>query len=97
MKIQSEAASQYEKLPTFRQYCKAQGKDCNGNAKVVTVVWFPSQYPSLSIHTEVFRLRVSQMSPDYAAIEEGLRAGIDNDEVFIVHIVTGKQIGRAHV
>lgn len=91
MKIQSEATSQYAKLPTFRQFCKAEGEKCNGNAKVVTTVWFPNQYPSLSIDTEVFRLRISESDPSYAAIAAGLQQGIDADEVFIVRILDAKK------
>lgn len=91
MKIQAEATSQYAKLPTFRQFCKTEGEKCNNNAKVVTTVWFPNKYPSLSIDTEVFRLRISESDPNYAAIEAGLREGIDADEVFIVRILDAKK------
>lgn len=91
MKIQAQASSQYAKLPTFRQYCKSEGEACNNKAKVVQTIWFPNNYPSLSIDTEVFRLRIAQDDPNYQAIELGLRQGIDNDEVFIVRILDSKK------
>lgn len=74
----------YEKLPTFRQYCKT----CKAGQKVpvsyLKKVWFPNEYDSYSLDTERFRLRIASNSPLYEAIGDAIGAWITNSTVVYV-------------
>lgn len=66
----------YDDTPTFRQYCKRYTGFEKPVTKVVQKLWLPNQYPSVSLHTESYRLRIHKKSDIY----EELLESIDNWE-----------------
>lgn len=62
----------YDDTPTFRQYCKSQTDFKKPITKVVQKLWLPNQYPSVSLHTESYRLRVHKKSDIYEELLESI-------------------------
>lgn len=76
----------YESTPTFRQFCKAQGKLPKPLIKLVTKIWLPNQYPSVSLHTECFRLRIHENSDIYEALIEKLGEWEDAEACIAIRV-----------
>lgn len=51
------------KLPTLRQWLKSVGKGNIAQRHMVTVVWFPNQFPNFTFETEYYKVRVSENNP----------------------------------
>ena len=63
--------SEFEpELPTFRSFCKNAPDEYENVRYPVVKVWYPNKFPSLSLETEKFRLRISQESGLYGEILE---------------------------
>jgi len=67
-----EAKSDFPKLPTLLQYCKTAADFPPTKAFLIQKIWFPNQFPSLSLCTEVFLLRISTTESFYHSLEESL-------------------------
>lgn len=59
------AESQFKKLPSFLQYCKQNKFSAEKGVKVVTTIWLPNLYESISFDTEYFRLRITPSADFY--------------------------------
>ena len=77
----------YEDTPTFRQYCKAQTDFSKPQTKVVQKIWVPNKFPSVSLHTESYRLRVHQKSNIYESLLEAIEQWKE-DEACIAVVLT---------
>lgn len=55
-------------LPTFRQWCKEANEHLLKPARPVKLIWLPNRYPSFSLETEVFRLRIDDSNPNYESM-----------------------------
>lgn len=78
--------SNYEKLPTFRQWCKTHKASEKVPVSYLKTVWFPNEFDSYSLDTESFRLRIASSSPLYEEIGEHIANWIAAGTV--VYVVT---------
>lgn len=60
-----EAKSDFPKIPTLRQYCKVSPEFPSTKCFLIEKIWLPNQFPSLSLVTEVFLLRISTTETFY--------------------------------
>lgn len=79
------------RLPTFRQYCKeALPGDCKP-ARIVKTIWLPNQYPSLTLETEKFRLRIAEGSKGYDDLIEWTKDQVDDQAVIAIWVVSAEK------
>lgn len=67
-----ESKSDFPKLPTFRQYCKSQSEIPQSKNFVIEKIWLPNLYPSVSLCSEVFLLRISSAESFYEELLEAI-------------------------
>lgn len=72
MSIHVLQEDEYPALPTLKQFCKSSAPEERSKAHVIEKVWFPNQYPSLSLETEGFRVRVHEKSAVFGEILNAL-------------------------
>jgi hypothetical protein len=70
MKFELNAKDSLEQKPTFFQFCKSSVGKKLPERFYVQKIWLPNQYPSATLETEVFRVRISSKSPVWMSIEE---------------------------
>lgn len=68
MKFELNAKDGIEQKPTFVQFCKdSVGKKLPARF-YIQKIWLPNQYPSATLETESFRIRISSKSSAWEAI-----------------------------
>lgn len=92
MPLSGNAQSNFEKLPTFREYCKAKGTEAEKSLKVVTVVWFPNQFPNFTLDTESFRLRINCKEDDSIETTDFLETAIQQEQILAVRVTDAKKL-----
>jgi hypothetical protein len=92
MPLSGNAQSNFEKLPTFREYCKAKGQEAEKSLKVVTVVWFPNQFPNFTLDTESFRLRINCQEDDSIETTDFLESAIEQEQVLAIRVTDAKKL-----
>lgn len=70
MRFEIDGKQDFEKLPTFIQFCKQSNGKALPQVFFVTKIWLPNQFPSATLETEKFRVRISSKSPVWDAISE---------------------------
>lgn len=91
MALQLNAESQFEKLPSLLSYCKSKGKEAEKGIALVTTVWFPNQFPNLSLDSEKYRVRISTKGNDAVAVIDFIESAIDQEKVLFIRIVDAKK------
>ena len=71
-------------LPTFRQWSKTADEAHKKPARPVKLIWLPNRFPSFSLETEVFRLRIGEDDPNYSAILSWVEESIEAQRVMVV-------------
>lgn len=92
MPLQLHAESQFEKLPSLLSYCKSKGKEAEKGVALVTTVWFPNQFPNLSIDTEKYRVRISTKGDNALEVIDFLESAIEQEQVLMVRITDAKKL-----
>lgn len=77
----------FDKLPTLRQWIKAQGKKAIAKRFLVSLVWEPNQWSNYTLETERFKVRVSKGDPVFEALSKNLPRLLDEEQAFFVEIV----------
>jgi len=67
-----ESKSDFPKLPTIRQFCKVSSEFPPTKAFLIEKIWLPNQFPSLSLCTEKFILRISTAESVYTPLREAI-------------------------
>ena len=96
MELHGQSTSQFKKLPTFLKWLKSEPFNVEGKLKVVTMVWFPSEYPNITIDTECFRLRIPITGDNAEEVQEWFSLSFQQDEVLAVRI-DDKKLGKFSV
>lgn len=91
MAITGNAISDFEKLPTLRAYCKSKGKEAQLGSKIIQLVWFPNKYPSLSVDTESYRLRIPCKAGNDAELLDFFESAISSGQVLVVRITDAEK------
>lgn len=91
MAIQRHAESQFEKLPSLLSYCKSKGKEAEKGVALITTVWFPNQFPNLSLDSEKYRIRISTKGDDALEVIDFIESAIDQEKVLFVRITDAKK------
>lgn len=86
MPFEGNAKSEFEKLPTFRAYCKSKGEDAQLGAKIVQLIWFPNKYPSLSLDTESYRLRIPCEKDTSTELIDFLETAVNEEQVLVIRV-----------
>lgn len=84
--VEAESTS-FPKLPTFRQWLKAQGKKKIPQAVLCNLIWTPGKWQNFTLETERFRLRIAEDNPYFAYLKTGIATLSDNDYALFVHPV----------
>lgn len=72
MKFEVNAKDSLEQKPTFFQFCK-DNKDTKLPARFyVQKIWMPNKFPTATLETEKFRVRISSKSAVWQTIEESI-------------------------
>lgn len=90
MRFESNAESQFEKLPSLLSYCKKNKVGSTERRYVVTTIWLPNQYPSISLDTEHFRLRISDKQALYLELLDFIESNTANEIALCVDILDAK-------
>lgn len=70
--FESQAESNFTKVPTYHQWLKgASAAEIRPKYPIVTI-WLPNKYPSASLETEKFRVRISEDNPLWLSLVEAL-------------------------
>lgn len=70
--FESQAESNFTKVPTYQQWLKgASAAEFRPKYPVVTI-WKPNKYPSAQVETEKFRIRLSEDNPMWIALVDAL-------------------------
>jgi len=70
--FESQAESNFTKVPTYQQWLKgASTAELRPKYPVVTI-WLPNKYPSASLETEKFRVRISEDNPLWLSLVEAI-------------------------
>ena len=80
----------YEDVPSFRQYCKSLKDFENPIISYVQKLWLPNQYPSVSLVTERFLLRIHAKSDIYAPLLECLEEWEHSEACIFVRLLDPK-------
>ncbi|HEX7764946.1 MAG TPA: hypothetical protein VF433_15230 [Cellvibrio sp.] len=70
MKFELNAKDGIEQKPTFIQFCKDSIGKKLPNRFYVQKIWLPNKYPSATLETESFRVRISSKSHTWQTISE---------------------------
>jgi len=84
MKFELNAKDGIEQKPTFVQFCKNSIGKKLPERFYIQKIWLPNQYPSATLETESFRIRISSKSSTWEAIAEQLHTW--NSECFALAI-----------
>lgn len=71
-------------------WCKKNSEVAAKGAKVVTTVWLPNIYTSISLDTESFRLRITPKNPIYIELLDILENGSQEESALLIHILDPK-------
>ena len=81
------------KLPTFREFCKQVTGPETKPARIVKTIWWPNKYPSLTLETERFRLRIPDTNEVYTEILSWVRDKVSEGSVIAIWVVSPEDFG----
>lgn len=86
LELNDTAQSEFPKVPSFLKWLVSASNDDLKPIRPVTKLWLPNQYKSLTLETEVFRLRITDQSPIYEAILNCYEEWVREDSVIAIKI-----------
>ena len=89
--IEGKLTSEYKSVPTFIQFCKEVRANPPKRKFPVVRVWYPNAYPSVSIETEKFRLRISDQNPCYLEVLDFLESAEGEKKLPCVELVSAEK------
>jgi len=82
----------YEDVPTFKEYCKNLEDFQNPIVSYVHKIWRPNKYPSISLTTDSYLLRIHQKSDIFADLLECIAEWEEEEACVFVRLLDPKTL-----
>lgn len=89
--FEGQLNSEADKLPTVKQWMNSVSAEATIPTRIIKVIWTPNLYPSYSLDTEAYRVRVADTHFLYQVLEQNLETWIESGTVLGLNI-TGKKV-----
>jgi len=90
MEFQGSSDDEFKKLPSFRKWCANQRAKKEFPLYLVSILWLPNEFPSISFDTEVFRLRVPETASIYAPILDHVQLWEDAETCLAIRVCSAE-------
>lgn len=89
--FQGSTDDEYKSLMTFKTYCAEFPYEAEKGIKVVRLIWLPNKFPSITLETDRFRLRVSDRMEFYPLLIQEVEKWIEEDAVIGIRIASAER------